>query len=48
VEDSEGFKEFKVEAVAGWKYVEGGWRNLIKLKHWQKRSWVWAEDMVGS
>jgi len=47
-EESEEFEEFKVEAVAGRKYIEGRWMYLIKWKDWEKGSWVQAEDMAGS
>jgi hypothetical protein len=45
--ESEKFEEFKVEAVAGRKYIQGRWMYLVKWRDWQKRSWVWAEDMAG-
>ena len=37
-----------MEAVAGRNYIEGRWMYLIKWKDWEKRSWVWAEDMAES
>ena len=46
-EDPEEFKEFEVEEVAGWKYIEGWWMYLGKWKDWGKWSWVWVADMAG-
>jgi len=46
--ESEEFKEFKVEAVAGSNYIERRWMYLVKLKDWHKWLWVWVEDMAGS
>jgi len=36
VEKLEAFKEFKLEAVAGLKYIDGRWIDLIKWKDWKK------------
>ena len=45
-EESEDFEEFKVEAVAGQKYVERQCMHLVKWKDWEKRWWVRAENMA--